>query len=77
MGHVKSESFDTDGGIYLYTKDNPKNPHNVRERLGGPFKSHDHATAISKETSKKVGHGSREEYKQYIKGRLRSKDKRK
>lgn len=77
MGHVKSESFDTDGGVYLYTKENAKNPHGVRERLGGPFKSHDHATKMSKEVSNKVGHGSRDEYKKYIKGRLRSKDRRK
>ena len=77
MGHVKSESFDSDGGVYLYSKENPKNPHGVRERLGGPFKSHDDATKMSKEVSSKVGHGSRDEYKKYIKGRLQSKDRRK
>ena len=77
MGHIKSESFDSDGGIYLYSKENPKNPHGVRERLGGPFKSHDQATKVSKDVSKKIGHGSREDYKKYVRDVLRGKRKRK
>ena len=72
MGHVKSESFDTDGGIYLYSKENAKNPHGVRKRLGGPFKSHKHAEKVSKEASRNVGEGSIAEYKKYIRGSLRS-----
>ena len=48
MGHIKSESFDTDEGIYLYTKEKPRNPHGKRTRLGGKFRSHKHAEEVSK-----------------------------
>ena len=81
MGHIKSESFDTDGGIYLYTKEKPRNPHGKRTRLGGKFRSHGHARDVSRAASEAVGPGTEKEYQEFIARSLskdrRSKDKRK
>jgi len=76
MGHIKSESFDTDEGIYLYTKEKPRNPHGKRTRLGGKFRSHKHAEEVSKAASATVKEGTEKEYQEFIKRSL-SKDRRK
>jgi hypothetical protein len=71
MSHVKSESFDTDKGIYLFSKPKPHNPHHRGTQLGGPFKSHAAATRVSKAASRKIGEGPMSEYKKFIKSELR------
>lgn len=61
MSHVKSFSEGGPNGEYLYTMQNGK-----KVRIGGPYRSPEHATEMSKAVSKAVGHGSVEDYKKWL-----------
>lgn len=61
MSHVRSFSEGGPEGEYLYTIQNKK-----KVRIGGPYPSPEHATAMSKAVSEAVGEGSVAEYKKWL-----------
>lgn len=61
MSHVRSFSEGGPEGEYLYTIQNKK-----KVRIGGPYPSPEHATAMSKAVSEAVGEGSIAEYKKWL-----------
>ena len=61
MSHVRSFSEGGPEGEYLYTIQNKK-----KVRIGGPYPSPEHATAMSKAVSEAVGEGSVAEYRKWL-----------